>query len=163
MPRSCRGRSVSRVALAPSRERRVLHGDLARREDARRGERPGQMEQAHLSGTSSRPAPRAWGCGRAGRVEHLVTFQPMVGMVDSAHVVFTGRDAVKAGQVTRPRCCKRSWACPHRHDPLPHCPKVSRVMRSCVWFLRAGHGLAACWSRQRDGIGWPREMKQSSW
>ena len=25
-----------------------------------------------------------------------------------------------------------------------HCPKVFRVMRSCVWFLRAGHGLAAC-------------------
>src|SRR6266496_648169 len=29
---------------------------------------------------------------RAGRVEHLITFQPMVGMVDSEHVVFTGRD-----------------------------------------------------------------------
>ena len=27
---------------------------------------------------------------------------------------------------------------------LAHCPKVFRVMRSCVWFLRAGHGLAAC-------------------
>jgi 8-oxo-dGTP pyrophosphatase MutT (NUDIX family) len=25
---------------------------------------------------------------RAGRVEHLVTFQPMVGMVDSEHFVF---------------------------------------------------------------------------
>ena len=30
---------------------------------------------------------------RAGRVEHLITFQPMVGMVDSEHVVFVGRDA----------------------------------------------------------------------
>lgn len=29
---------------------------------------------------------------RAGRVEHLVTYQPMVGMVDSEHVVFIGRD-----------------------------------------------------------------------
>ena len=28
-------------------------------------------------------------------------------------------------------------------EAAPHCPKVSRVMRSCVWFLRAGHGLAA--------------------
>src|ERR1039457_880017 len=37
---------------------------------------------------------------RAGRVEHLVTFQPMVGMVESEHVVFTGRDAVKAGEPT---------------------------------------------------------------
>ena len=32
---------------------------------------------------------------RAGRVEHLVTFQPMVGMVDSEHVVFVGRDPEK--------------------------------------------------------------------
>lgn len=29
---------------------------------------------------------------RAGQVEHLVTYQPMVGMVDSEHVVFIGRD-----------------------------------------------------------------------
>ncbi len=29
---------------------------------------------------------------RAGRVEHLVTYQPMVGMVDSEHVIFIGRD-----------------------------------------------------------------------
>ena len=28
---------------------------------------------------------------RAKHVEHLITFQPMVGMVDSEHVVFTGR------------------------------------------------------------------------
>jgi 8-oxo-dGDP phosphatase len=37
---------------------------------------------------------------RAGRVEHLITFQPMVGMVDSEHVVFVGRDPVKAGEPT---------------------------------------------------------------
>ena len=35
---------------------------------------------------------------RAGRVEHLVTFQPMVGMVDSEHVVFVGRDPEKTGE-----------------------------------------------------------------
>ena len=32
---------------------------------------------------------------RAGRVKHLITFQPMVGMVDSEHVVFVSRDAVR--------------------------------------------------------------------
>ena len=37
---------------------------------------------------------------RAGRVEHLITFQPMVGMVDSEHVVFIGRDAEKIGEPT---------------------------------------------------------------
>ena len=37
---------------------------------------------------------------RAGRVEHLITFQPMVGMVDSEHVVFVGRDAEKIGEPT---------------------------------------------------------------
>ena len=35
---------------------------------------------------------------RAGRVEHLITFQPMVGMVDSEHVVFTGRDPEKVAE-----------------------------------------------------------------
>ena len=37
---------------------------------------------------------------RVGRVKHLVTFQPMVGMVDSEHVVFVGRDAEKIGEPT---------------------------------------------------------------
>jgi len=37
---------------------------------------------------------------RAGRVEHLITFQPMVGMVDSEHLVFTGRDPEKLGEPT---------------------------------------------------------------
>jgi 8-oxo-dGTP pyrophosphatase MutT (NUDIX family) len=32
---------------------------------------------------------------RAGRVEHLVTYQPMVGMVDAEHVIFIGRDPEK--------------------------------------------------------------------
>ena len=35
-----------------------------------------------------------------GQVEHLITFQPMVGMVDSEHVVFTGRDPEKIGEPT---------------------------------------------------------------
>jgi 8-oxo-dGTP pyrophosphatase MutT (NUDIX family) len=37
---------------------------------------------------------------RAGRLDHLITFQPMVGMVDSEHVVFVGRDAEKIGDAT---------------------------------------------------------------
>jgi 8-oxo-dGTP pyrophosphatase MutT (NUDIX family) len=37
---------------------------------------------------------------RAGRVEHLATFQPMVGMVDSEHVVFVGRDPEKVAEPT---------------------------------------------------------------
>jgi 8-oxo-dGTP pyrophosphatase MutT (NUDIX family) len=36
----------------------------------------------------------------AGRVEHLVTFQPMVGMVDSEHFVFVGREPEKIGDAT---------------------------------------------------------------
>ena len=38
---------------------------------------------------------------RAGRVEHLITFQPMVGMVDSEHVVFVGRDAERVAEIGR--------------------------------------------------------------
>jgi 8-oxo-dGDP phosphatase len=37
---------------------------------------------------------------RAGRVEHLAAFQPMVGMVDSEHVVFVGRDPEKVTEPT---------------------------------------------------------------
>jgi len=37
---------------------------------------------------------------RAGLLEHLVTFQPMVGMVDAEHVVFIGRDPEKIGEAT---------------------------------------------------------------
>ena len=34
---------------------------------------------------------------RAKHVEHLITYQPMVGMVDSEHVVFVGRAAERIG------------------------------------------------------------------
>ena len=34
---------------------------------------------------------------RAGRVEQLITFQPIVGSVDSEHVVFVGRDPQRIG------------------------------------------------------------------
>lgn len=34
---------------------------------------------------------------RPGRVEHLITFRPMAETVDSEHVVFAGRDPVRAG------------------------------------------------------------------
>lgn len=35
---------------------------------------------------------------RAGQIEHLVTYQPMAGMVDSEHIVFVARHPVKVGE-----------------------------------------------------------------
>ena len=37
---------------------------------------------------------------RAGRVEHLISFQPMAGKVDSEHFVFAGRDPERIGEPT---------------------------------------------------------------
>ncbi|MCX5533564.1 NUDIX domain-containing protein [Streptomyces sp. NBC_00006] len=37
---------------------------------------------------------------RAGPLEHVVTYQPMVGMVDSPHEIYVGRGAVKVGEPT---------------------------------------------------------------
>jgi len=37
---------------------------------------------------------------RAGRLEHLVTFQPSAGVVDSEHFVFVGRDPERVGEPT---------------------------------------------------------------
>jgi 8-oxo-dGDP phosphatase len=37
---------------------------------------------------------------RAGQVEHLIGFQPMVGAVDSEHHVFVGRRPVRIGEPT---------------------------------------------------------------
>ena len=37
---------------------------------------------------------------RAGRIEHLITFQPTAGRLDSEHVVFTGTDAEWVGEPT---------------------------------------------------------------
>jgi 8-oxo-dGTP pyrophosphatase MutT (NUDIX family) len=39
------------------------------------------------------------GC-RAGQVEHLITFQPMAGSVDSEHLVFVGHGPEKTGEPT---------------------------------------------------------------
>ena len=35
---------------------------------------------------------------RAGQIEHLITFQPLAGMVDSEHVVFVGRNPERIGE-----------------------------------------------------------------
>jgi 8-oxo-dGDP phosphatase len=48
---------------------------------------------------------------RAGRIEHLVSFQPMVGMVDSEHLIFVGRDPEKYHCSMR-AVIQRPW-----HDP----------------------------------------------
>jgi 8-oxo-dGTP pyrophosphatase MutT (NUDIX family) len=37
---------------------------------------------------------------RPGGLEHVVTFQPMIGMVDSPHEIFVGRGAEKVGEPT---------------------------------------------------------------
>ncbi|MFF3071040.1 GntR family transcriptional regulator [Kitasatospora sp. NPDC057936] len=37
---------------------------------------------------------------RPGSIEHVVTYQPMVGMVDSPHEIFVARDATKVGEPT---------------------------------------------------------------
>lgn len=37
---------------------------------------------------------------RAGRIEHLVTFQPMAGRLDAEHAVFVGRDPERIGEPT---------------------------------------------------------------
>ncbi len=37
---------------------------------------------------------------RAGRIEHLITFQPTAGRLDSEHAVFVGRDAEWVGEPT---------------------------------------------------------------
>jgi 8-oxo-dGTP pyrophosphatase MutT (NUDIX family) len=37
---------------------------------------------------------------RAGRLEHLITFQPMVGTIDSEHFAFTGRELTRLGEPT---------------------------------------------------------------
>ncbi len=37
---------------------------------------------------------------RPAQLEHVVTFQPMIGMVDSPHEIFVGRGAEKVGEPT---------------------------------------------------------------
>lgn len=79
---------------------------------------------------------------RAGRVEHLVTFQPMPGMVDSEHVAFVGReservaDAVDVNEVTR-----MEWV------PLDSVPGPDHLGRH----LERGHAdSSATASRRRE-------------
>ena len=63
---------------------------------------------------------------RAGRVERLVTFQPMVGMVDSEHVIFVGRDPEK---VTEP--IERSEADRIEWVPLASVPEL--ISSGKIW------------------------------
>ena len=63
---------------------------------------------------------------RAGRVEHLVTFQPMVGMVDSEHVVFVGREPEKTGEPTEVNEVERmEWV------PLAQVPEL--IATGKIW------------------------------
>jgi len=47
------------------------------------------------------------------RVEHLITFQPMVGMVDSEHLVFVGRGANRVGEATEANEIERRRTASH--------------------------------------------------
>ena len=73
---------------------------------------------------------------RAARVEHLITFQPMVGMVDSEHVVFTGRDPEKVGEPTEMTEVERmEWV------PLGSVPGL--IAAGEIWEFRDAGRVAA--------------------
>jgi len=78
---------------------------------------------------------------RAGRIEHLVTYQPMVGMVDSEHVIFIARDPVKVAEpVEATESDRIEWI------PLASVPDLIREGKIWnsgnlvgLWGLMAGH------------------------
>ena len=60
------------------------------------------------------------------RREHLITFQPMVGMVDSEHVVFVGRGVEKIGEPTEVNEVERAeWV------PLSQVPEL--IAAGTIW------------------------------
>jgi 8-oxo-dGTP pyrophosphatase MutT (NUDIX family) len=63
---------------------------------------------------------------RAARIEHLVTFQPMVGMVDSEHVVFVGRGGERVSAATEVNEIERmEWV------PVASVPELIRAGK--IW------------------------------
>lgn len=78
---------------------------------------------------------------RVGWTEHLVTYQPMVGMVDSEHVIFIGRDPVKVTEpVEATEADKIEWI------PLASVPELVRSGQIWasgnligLWGLMTGH------------------------
>jgi 8-oxo-dGTP pyrophosphatase MutT (NUDIX family) len=79
---------------------------------------------------------------RAGRVEHLVTYQPMVGMVDSEHAIFIGRDPEK---VTEP--VEQSEADRIEWIPLASVPEL--ISAGKIWNSGVLVGLWGLMATQR--------------
>jgi 8-oxo-dGDP phosphatase len=52
----------------------------------------GQVDEGEEPAEAAARELEDWTGYRAGRVEHLITFQPMAGSVDAEHVVFVGQD-----------------------------------------------------------------------
>jgi 8-oxo-dGTP pyrophosphatase MutT (NUDIX family) len=79
---------------------------------------------------------------RAGRVEHLITFQPMAGVVDAEHLVFAGRDPERIGEPTGTNGAGRmNWV------PLSTVPRL--IAAGEIW--NAGSLVALLWLLTQDG------------
>ena len=103
------------------------------------------MRVRSLSETAVRELEEETGY-RAGRVEHLITFQPMVGMVDSEHVVFTGRDPEKVAEPTEANEIERmEWV------PLSSVPGADRG-RGDLELRHAGRAAAAAGGGSLGGV-----------
>lgn len=62
---------------------------------------------------------------RAGLVEHLVTFQPMAGIVDAEHTVFVGRNPERVGEPIGGEITRAEWV------PLASVPGL--VASADIW------------------------------
>ncbi len=79
---------------------------------------------------------------RAGRVEQLMTFQPMVGQVDSEHHVFVGREPERIGEPTdTSEVARIEWV------PLKSVPEM--IAAGEIW--NAGSLVALMRLLMRDG------------
>jgi 8-oxo-dGTP pyrophosphatase MutT (NUDIX family) len=79
---------------------------------------------------------------RAGQAEHLITFQPMVGSVDSEHLVFVGREPERIGEPTdASEVARIEWV------PLKSVPEM--IAAGEIW--NAGSLVALMRVLMRDG------------
>ena len=94
---------------------------------------------------------------RAGRVEHLVTFQPMVGMVDSEHFVFLGLDPGRPASTETARC--RPKIEPDGSVPLLQCPALIDSGRDLEPGSLVGAALALLAQKAATASkAWPRRL-----
>ena len=79
---------------------------------------------------------------QAGRIDHLATYEPMVGMVTSEHVVFIGRDPERIGEPTDATEADRiEWV------PLASVPAL--VASGQIWNSGTLIGLLGCMALER--------------